>query len=137
MGYFKSLFRGKLEREYSFIWSGLVSCSCDLCPEEVYEDIKKVFSEDLIDPIFIDLEEVNRSLSEGWVEKLARNKVDVHNQFIDDAVKCLEVSYYFEVEEAEILPKRYKGKKIGRNQPCPCGSGKKYKKCCGSMKNRF
>src|ERR1017187_2080853 len=22
--------------------------------------------------------------------------------------------------------------KIGRNQPCPCGSGKKYKKCCGS-----
>ena len=23
------------------------------------------------------------------------------------------------------------GPKIGRNQPCPCGSGKKYKKCCG------
>ena len=21
--------------------------------------------------------------------------------------------------------------KIGRNDPCPCGSGKKYKKCCG------
>ena len=25
--------------------------------------------------------------------------------------------------------------KIARNQPCPCGSGKKYKKCCGSVKN--
>ena len=24
------------------------------------------------------------------------------------------------------------GEKIGRNDPCPCGSGKKYKKCCGS-----
>lgn len=24
-----------------------------------------------------------------------------------------------------------KGKSIGRNEPCPCGSGKKYKKCCG------
>lgn len=24
-----------------------------------------------------------------------------------------------------------KGRKIGRNEPCPCGSGKKYKKCCG------
>ena len=24
-----------------------------------------------------------------------------------------------------------KPKKIGRNDPCPCGSGKKYKKCCG------
>jgi len=22
--------------------------------------------------------------------------------------------------------------KIGRNDPCPCGSGKKYKKCCGN-----
>ncbi len=25
-------------------------------------------------------------------------------------------------------------KEIGRNDPCPCGSGKKYKKCCGSPK---
>ncbi|MGI6363692.1 MAG: preprotein translocase subunit SecA [Bacillota bacterium] len=24
-----------------------------------------------------------------------------------------------------------KGKKVGRNEPCPCGSGKKYKRCCG------
>ncbi len=24
-----------------------------------------------------------------------------------------------------------KGAKIGRNDPCPCGSGKKYKRCCG------
>ncbi len=24
-----------------------------------------------------------------------------------------------------------KGEKVGRNEPCPCGSGKKYKKCCG------
>ena len=24
-----------------------------------------------------------------------------------------------------------KPEKIGRNEPCPCGSGKKYKKCCG------
>ncbi len=26
---------------------------------------------------------------------------------------------------------RREGKKIGRNDPCPCGSGKKYKNCCG------
>mgnify|MGYP003974305555 CR=1 FL=1 len=24
------------------------------------------------------------------------------------------------------------GKKVGRNEPCPCGSGRKYKRCCGS-----
>jgi SEC-C motif-containing protein len=26
---------------------------------------------------------------------------------------------------------RHEGPKTGRNDPCPCGSGKKYKKCCG------
>ena len=29
------------------------------------------------------------------------------------------------------VPIRHAGPKIGRNDPCPCGSGKKYKKCCG------
>jgi len=28
-------------------------------------------------------------------------------------------------------PQIVKSEKIGRNDPCPCGSGKKYKKCCG------
>ena len=28
-------------------------------------------------------------------------------------------------------PFRREGPKVGRNDPCPCGSGKKYKKCCG------
>ncbi|MBR6584145.1 MAG: SEC-C domain-containing protein, partial [Firmicutes bacterium] len=27
-----------------------------------------------------------------------------------------------------------KEKEPGRNDPCPCGSGKKYKKCCGANK---
>ncbi|WP_371680590.1 SEC-C metal-binding domain-containing protein [Microvirga sp. KLBC 81] len=29
-----------------------------------------------------------------------------------------------------VTPKPTFGK-VGRNDPCPCGSGKKYKKCCG------
>ena len=33
-------------------------------------------------------------------------------------------------EEAK-QPVRRSKQKVGRNQPCPCGSGKKYKKCCG------
>ncbi len=36
-------------------------------------------------------------------------------------------------ESEESAPKRKpkKSKKVGRNEPCPCGSGKKYKQCCG------
>jgi uncharacterized protein YecA (UPF0149 family) len=29
-----------------------------------------------------------------------------------------------------LIPKPVKAKVIGRNDPCPCGSGKKYKRCC-------
>jgi preprotein translocase subunit SecA len=34
-------------------------------------------------------------------------------------------------EGSEASQPASRGKKIGRNEPCPCGSGKKYKKCCG------
>jgi preprotein translocase subunit SecA len=36
-----------------------------------------------------------------------------------------------EAEGGTVVTFRREGKKIGRNEPCTCGSGKKYKKCCG------
>ena len=51
---------------------------------------------------------------------------------------------YNQAEEAQAQPRRRaaaepakvetfvrSGRKVGRNEPCPCGSGKKYKHCCG------
>ena len=37
--------------------------------------------------------------------------------------------FYKEQKRSKTVVKQ---KKIGRNDPCPCGSGKKYKKCCGA-----
>jgi len=37
--------------------------------------------------------------------------------------------YYMEQKKAHTI---VRSEKIGRNEPCPCGSGKKYKKCCGA-----
>jgi SEC-C motif-containing protein len=39
--------------------------------------------------------------------------------------------YFVDGEAPEPVQSVRKGPKIGRNAPCPCGSGKKYKKCCG------
>ncbi len=40
--------------------------------------------------------------------------------------------YEVELAEPRIEPQQpVRSEKIGRNDPCPCGSGKKYKKCCG------
>ena len=36
------------------------------------------------------------------------------------------------IEEDENKPEIDLSQKIGRNDPCPCGSGKKFKKCCGA-----
>ena len=39
---------------------------------------------------------------------------------------------YAGVVPAEVHTVRREEPKVGRNDPCPCGSGKKYKKCCGA-----
>ncbi|MBQ3442443.1 MAG: preprotein translocase subunit SecA [Selenomonadaceae bacterium] len=55
---------------------------------------------------------------------------------VEDRLQTARASHGDEVSPAE-TQKRAKtadGKKIGRNDPCPCGSGKKYKNCCGRNK---
>lgn len=37
---------------------------------------------------------------------------------------------YQATRRRSVLEDQFSGKKVGRNEPCPCGSGKKYKKCC-------
>lgn len=46
------------------------------------------------------------------------------NIFDEDTRKAL---YLEEKKSGTVIV----GKKVGRNEPCPCGSGKKYKHCCG------
>ena len=38
-----------------------------------------------------------------------------------------------EEKEVKTTDSKLKGKKMGRNEPCYCGSGKKYKHCCGAL----
>ncbi|MHC4574224.1 MAG: SEC-C metal-binding domain-containing protein [Planctomycetota bacterium] len=50
---------------------------------------------------------------------------------------CLEadassrIAYEGAEGNPEIIPFPAGNSRVGRNAPCPCGSGKKYKKCCG------
>jgi len=49
----------------------------------------------------------------------------------EDKSDQLQYSGGGEEESGSNQPYRRKERKVGRNEPCPCGSGKKYKKCCG------
>lgn len=71
---------------------------------------------------------------EGTVEFLAtyrqKGATHVHHevgQFLRHAGRW----YYTDMKITKPVTVRNEGPKIGRNDPCPCGSGKKYKKCCG------
>ncbi len=54
----------------------------------------------------------------------------------EDRLATAQASHGDDVSAAESkkTPVRNDGEKIGRNDPCPCGSGKKYKNCCGANK---
>lgn len=58
----------------------------------------------------------------------AQGQAHVHHErsnFIQENGKWYYVDGKINPKEVELI------KKISRNDPCPCGSGKKYKKCCG------
>ncbi len=68
-------------------------------------------------------------------EKLYYNMVAAHAEWLYEMEEWDELltperrkELYREQKQSGTV---VKDKKVGRNDPCPCGSGKKYKKCCG------
>jgi hypothetical protein len=150
LDYFASLFRGKLTDKNENVWSELVLYSTDLYGTELVGDIERAYAEGLIDEMMLTLDDVHRDLAKGkeWaMEQLASNP---HRHLVDDTVKEMEWWACFKekkprvareedhylgaadpIHESWFPPYKRTGPKIGRNDPCTCGSGKKYKKCCG------
>ena len=63
-----------------------------------------------------------------------QRKIEEQRREIKDNLANARASHGDEVSAAEAPKKRpvtKDGQKVGRNDPCPCGSGKKYKNCCG------
>ena len=60
-----------------------------------------------------------------------KQTVKITSQGLEQAVNALKNSTPQESKEVSHTPVTNEGPKVGRNDPCPCGSGKKYKNCCG------
>jgi hypothetical protein len=135
--YFRSLLTGKLEREPDFIWSALVVACCDLYPEELLPDIERAYDDDLVDRFYIRIDSIRQAIADGKAEVLRRTK-ERRRGLINDTIAEMSWWACFEGDarppRAEYAPAANenvtKSRKIGRNDPCSCGSGKKYKKCC-------
>lgn len=71
----------------------------------------------------------------GTVEFKAYFKLDGQQQIHHEISNFIKTDGRWYYVDGEINPKqeqRINVNKVGRNEPCPCGSGKKYKKCCGA-----
>jgi SEC-C motif-containing protein len=73
--------------------------------------------------------------SEGTVEFVARYKLKGVTIAHRERAKFRKHDgrwLFVDGEEVKAPTVRRQGPVVGRNDPCPCGSGKKYKKCCGA-----
>lgn len=104
------------------------------CPEEMVSEIMSDFAfacmvDAPLAKIIGLLEPYNLPVTKDMVRELIPLVVNFSNSSRKWANRGFSPEDMRRQEDRQ-LPIR-KGKKIGRNEPCPCGSGKKYKKCCG------
>ena len=164
--YFQQLFAGKLAREQSRVWDGLVSNCLIAGFNELEESMVQAFDETLLIDSFVGRERLSALLQEH-PDEICFPPYE-HSALIDDCVSELKGWASFNRTQpvqkpagtiAQVarpwpakkqqpaphllgsrppMPARNRqapvvrdNPKVGRNDPCPCGSGRKFKKCCG------
>jgi hypothetical protein len=145
VAYFHRLFQ-TLERTPSETWDGLACSSTDIWPDELMEDLRGAWEDGLISSGMIgwgEIEDWHKRGKEFCMRFMKRNY-----GLVTDVVKEMAWWACFDkdrmlasqgkadaVQEGSTaglpLPTRRTEPKVGRNDPCPCDSGKKFKKCCG------
>ena len=147
--YFRELFEGKLERNFDHVWNNLCSLCGDLGFASLLPRVRKAFKEGLCDMFFDNLAHIESRAKAGGNGDGPKDW-----PLVDDAVSIMErwvcfdqkpahqptnhtqddLSNLFETREFSPRPTvpppvKYPG--VKRNDPCPCASGRKFKKCCG------
>jgi hypothetical protein len=144
---FAWIFRRKpFRREDHVTWTQLADAAFELNPAELMEEIRPLFGQGIIDPFMTTLAEFEREAKRDKAISLRQHAAGF--QPITDTAQSIsywgrwkDSSSLYDSSTAHTPPKlgpasvqaRPTVSKTGRNEPCPCGSGKKYKKCCGRL----
>jgi hypothetical protein len=143
--------KASIESDKETLTLALASSLCDLGAREAQVDLEKAWDAGLIDPFFMRREHMESDLLQSPDEVGER----LQRRDNDDIDAVKEVQYWLSNnEEDELLPPEQfvpephfleprqnlapvekpvlrSAAKVGRNDPCPCGSGQKFKRCCG------
>lgn len=113
----------------------------DLCATEHLPLIREWFAAGLIDESYVDATEVEQDIHRSPAAALAAVRDAGHGLIDDLAPEIAMWPHIHHMPPLELPPIPLgtlrepivrDGDKLGRNDPCPCGSGRKYKKCHGA-----
>jgi uncharacterized protein len=144
--FFRDAFMELRPQARSFVWQGWQSAIAMLGLSELRILVKRAFDRSFIDPQWIEFDGFLRDL-EWAMKRPGEGRYPHDNEFtlFGDTIDELSRWYGFsdeahadcerrlqdiEAELGETGPYRNPFKGVGRNHPCPCGSGKKFKNCC-------
>jgi uncharacterized protein YecA (UPF0149 family) len=138
--YFAELFHTKLEDETGVVWENLIIATAELQFTSLTHEIEEAFAEHVIDELIINLAELKQEMNRDQEEQQHKQQRDQHNQLIQDTITEMAWWSCFREKPKPLKEPRVPQQplpyiapvKVGRNDPCPCGSGKKYKYCCGA-----
>ncbi|WP_188211680.1 YecA family protein [Neisseria sp. RH3002v2g] len=112
-----------------YTWCNAYLYSLDIVPTDWFEAVDQEEFEDLFYPIMAlggiyDDEENGEVILHLNEKELTQLESDLPHVLLD-------IYWYWQAIINKPQTVRREGEKVGRNDPCPCGSGKKYKACCG------
>ncbi len=158
--YLKELMESKLEQTPGYVWDSIALIAYDLHPAELEDLLNLAIRKKLIAPMVLNAKSLKACINEDANDAI-KNKDKVVDGYIKEPVKELTWWLYPDEEALDkgmeyasvgvpivdkkvepgerSAPMGWRGNlpvvnaqtKVGRNDPCLCGSGKKYKKCCG------
>jgi hypothetical protein len=137
--YFLELLTVKLEKEPSHVWDYLSDAAGRIGTQKLTEPLEVAYKENLASNTYIPWETTQKLLLRSSAENMADLQDDQGLSPITNVIEEMQGWACFTPKDERIapikIPKQQQpvqtGQKIGRNEPCPCGSGKKFKKCCG------
>jgi hypothetical protein len=146
--FLRDCFMNVVPQSECYVWVGWQSAIAMLGLSELKLLVRKAFDRGLVDPqclSFSDFEEdLQRGINQPGVPRFNDNQYAPFGNIIDELSTWYCFSDKFKEDQARRKQRAEEQKfaypqpepvinpfkNVGRNDPCPCGSGKKYKKCC-------
>jgi uncharacterized protein YecA (UPF0149 family) len=122
--------------EYEELWTWVATALADLKDEDSLPLVRALYQADMIDQSVVGSEQQYMA----YFHRAARKPppfdiLKVYERLHREAVREAKRRAREAKREQTVRPAKPRSQpKIGRNEPCPCGSGRKYKHCCGKRR---